>query len=546
MAANPLIQLEVGGTAPVLRYDIPEPTSYEGKNFIALSLDEDVFEPVASETPVSDALRALATEPRGDVRADLADYAATGGTRRAVLRRIALPGGVGRTPVVQPSGTVAVDGGLEPLPPPPEPPPDPPDIDGILDRIVDGEVFVKVALVDGTEVPQPVPIPDAPDPHLYLVESLRLTSFLGDYGAGRIVKTFTLLPGERTRISLRTFLQKESTRKEASSVLDSLTTESAADLATSVTQEQSDQKSYQSTKEYFAEGEASASWGWGSAKAKAGTKGSSNAAREESVKNVANATEKHTARASAKREVEVNTSYEAMARTEEELSIEREIENVNRSRTLNFVFRQMNQAFHTLLHLTDIRVAFFNGDRSSRREVPLSRLDDLLDEVVVAGKRADVRQAILDQLSAIRDHDGALVDVVRTVTVGAGDDYIGFDPDLEASIADDRGRTFTVPGVLLHHRELVMRTEGVIVEAVLGNGDALDEFAQQVQQFDVARREAEVALLAAQAAQLEAVNQAILSGDEAAVDRAERLATRCCPGGTTAAVTPPAGDGDDG
>ena len=545
MAADPLIQLEVGGTAPVLRYDIPEPTSYEGKNFIALSLDGDVFEPVARDMPVADSLRALAREPREDVRADLADYAATGSTRRAALRRVALPGRAGRTAGVQLAGTVAVDVGLGTTPPPPDPPPDGPDVDGVLDGILDGQVFVDVKLVDGTHVPQPVPIPEVPDPHLYLVESLRLTSFLGDYGAGRIVKTFTLLPGERTRISMRTFLQKESTRKEASSVLDSLTTESAADLETSVTQEQSDQKSYQSTKEYFAEAEGSASWGWGSAKAKAGVKGSSNAAREESVKNVSNATEKHSARASAKREVEVNTSYEAMARSEEELSIERDIENVNRSRTLNFVFRQMNQAFHTFLHLTDVRVAFFNGDRSSRREVPLSRLDDLLDELVVEGRRDEVRQAILDQLSAVRDHEGSLVDVVRTVTVAPGDEYIRFDPDLQASVEDDRGRTFTVPGVLLQHRELVMRTEGVIVEAVLGNGDALDEFAQQVQQFDVARREAEVALLAARAAQMEAVNDAIASGDDAAVDRAERLATRCCPGDATPAGPTP-GDGDDG
>src|SRR5262249_54731172 len=149
-----------------------------------------------------------------------------------------------------------------------------------------------------------------PDPHLYLVESIRLTSFLGDYGAGRIVKTFSLLPGEKTKISVRSFLQRESTRKAASSVLDSLTEESAHDLETSVTREQSDQSKFESTKEYYAEGEASAKWGWGNAKVKAGAKGSSNAAREESVKNVANATEKHSARASAKRDVEVNTSYE--------------------------------------------------------------------------------------------------------------------------------------------------------------------------------------------------------------------------------------------
>jgi hypothetical protein len=529
VTGTPLIQLEQGGSAPVLRYDIPEPTSYEGKNFIALSLDEDVFLPLAEEMPTAVAFRQLRDVPHAELRSHVASYLSSGVARLPALRSAAAPSVRARR-----GGTIARRGaGLRtgsPQPPtPPEPPPDGPDVDDIVDAILDGHMLVQGVLVDGTPTVDPVPVPEAPDPHLYLVESLRLTSFLGDYGAGRIVKTFTLLPGERTRISVRTFLQRESTRKEASSVLDSLTEESAIDLERSVTREQSDQSSYQSTKEYYAEGQASARWGWGSAKAKAGVKGSTNAAREESVKNVANATEKHAARASAKREVEVNTSYEESVRTEEELAMEREIENLNRSRTLNFVFRQMNQKFVTAVHLTDIRVAFFNGDRASRREVPLSRLDALLDDVVRPDKRADVRAAVLDQLTGIRDVGGNLVDVTRTVTLAPDDEYLEFDPQLASQVTDDAGRVFTVPGLLLKQDELVMRTEGVIVESLLGHGEALDGFAKQIQELEVARRRAEVDELAARADQLDVVNKTIRDGDQAAVDRAERLAMRCCP-----------------
>jgi hypothetical protein len=39
-------------------------------------------------------------------------------------------------------------------------------------------------------------------PRLMIVEIYRLSSFLGNYGAGRVVKTFSLLPGEKTKISV--------------------------------------------------------------------------------------------------------------------------------------------------------------------------------------------------------------------------------------------------------------------------------------------------------------------------------------------------------
>jgi len=558
--AAPLIRLEEGGTAPVLRYDLPEPTSYEGKTFIELAFDDDVFLPVASEMPTAAAASELRQLPRDELRAELAEYVRTGVSARSGLPRVspAVLRSAGRGRAViggaeQPvAGGVNGGGGVVFGLPPGVTPPSSGDqregliVDGLMVEVLDGRNIVPGVGTDGEPTVDTAPIPVEPDPHLYLVESLRLTSFLGDYGAGRIVKTFTLLPGEVTKISIRTFKGTEATRKSASSVLDSLTSESAADLETSVTREQSDQKSYQKTKEYYADAEASATWGWGSANVKAGVKGSSNAAREESVKNVTNATEKHSARASAKREVEVNTSYEETVRTTEEVAIERDIENINLSRTLNFVFRQMNQQFVTLLHLTDVRVAFFNGDRASRREVPLSRLDDLLVQVLKPDKVDAVRDSVLEQLSAVRGLDGSAVDVVRRVQIGQDDEYLQFDPALRASVTDDHGRTHTVPGVLLEHRDLVMRTEGVVVEALLGNGDALDGYAAQLQQLEVERREAEVALAQARAAQLQLVNFAIEHGDAEQADRAERLASRCCPDVHAIGNTPTAPSPNDG
>lgn len=60
----------------------------------------------------------------------------------------------------------------------------------------------------------------------------------------------------------------------------------------------------------------------------------------------------------------------------------------------------MSQQFVTILHLADARVAFFNGSGASGREVPLPQLGDLLADLVVPARQAEVQKAILDQVRA--------------------------------------------------------------------------------------------------------------------------------------------------
>lgn len=42
---EPLIKLEAGGKAPILSYNVPEPTAYFGNNMIELEFTEDYFKP---------------------------------------------------------------------------------------------------------------------------------------------------------------------------------------------------------------------------------------------------------------------------------------------------------------------------------------------------------------------------------------------------------------------------------------------------------------------------------------------------------------------
>lgn len=236
---------------------------------------------------------------------------------------------------------------------------------------------------------------------LLLIEEYRLSSFHGDYGVGRTLKTFTLLPGEKTTISLQTYKRRTENAKRASSILDSYSKESANDFESSVQREQSNRSNVAKSFSYHAEAEAEAEWGWGRAKMSGGVSGNSRSSRQQFSKNVFNATSKHAARASAQRDVEVNTSYEVRTEEGEETSVKREIANVNSSRTLNFIFRQLNQEFITILHLVDVRVGFYNGYPPASREVPLHELDTLLGEVVLEDKRETVAKAIIGEIKSI-------------------------------------------------------------------------------------------------------------------------------------------------
>jgi hypothetical protein len=389
--------------------------------------------------------------------------------------------------------------------------------------------------------------PTKVEPAIYLVESYRLSSFLGDYGAGRILETFSLLPGEKTTISVKTFRKTQTQSKEASSILDSFTEESAQEFERSVQEEQSDKQEYAKSFEYHAEAEASASWGWGSAKVSGGVKGSTNSAREEFTKNVSSATAKHSSRASAKRDVTINTSYEVTEETGEETSIVRELENINLSRALNFVFRQMNQEFVTLLHLVDVRVAFFNGFAESRREVSLPELDSLLDEYVVEDKRQRVRDAVTDALASIFDFEGSIqTDFVRKRKVGK-EEYSAVNTE-KRSTFEDGEREITVPGIIVDARKAVMRTEGVVVEAILGQADALDDYAKRLHELEVERRDAEVDRQKAFAERDALLNRIVTDGS---VERAKLLEDLTCPCGHDGSavlidVEPSRGNGDRG
>jgi len=481
---EPMVKLDPGGRASILSYNVPEPTSYTGRTIIELSFPEEYFQPTLNAPP--------------ELRSSIANLDAT--TYLAELNT----GFAGSTrfPNAYVSDTTdpkwlalktklaASEGVCE-----------------VLAMAVKGRRLNIHRSLAGEYEYNFLPDPTEVRPRILLVETYRLSSFLGSYGAGRTVNTFTLLPGEKTAISIRTYRHITAERTASECVLDSFSEESARELQSAVQNEQQSRSALEFGFQYYVDTNASANWGMVQASGSAGISGGVNGAQEEFAKNISSATANHVAKSSRNRSVEVNTTSKVTETTGEETAIVRELANVNNSRTLNFIFRQMNQEFITILHLVDVRVAFFNGYGELRQEVALPELDALLNRVLVGGKESlvaargievldpknskvlEVRTAILDALSCICDYQDnvhSFVEERKYTDQGTVHSYWRVKKNHTSTYRDEAtGTEIVVPGIILAAQKHVLRTDGIIVDAVLGQGEALDEHQHRAEEEKV-------------------------------------------------------------
>jgi hypothetical protein len=372
---------------------------------------------------------------------------------------------------------------------------------------------------------------------LFLVEAYRLSSYLGQYGAGRVVKTFSLLPGEKTTLSVKTYTKTRTEAKQSSSILDSITDESTKDFENTLSLEQSDKENYQESSSYEVNARAEASWGWGKAEVSGGIKGGTNSARETFGKNLMNTTQKHASKASSKRDVTINTSYETSTEQGEETSLSREIQNINVGRTLNFVFRQMNQEILTILHLLDARIAVWDGDpnpdTSIRKEYSISELDNLYNDFIKDDPviRSEVRTAIRDQLDYIVDYKGdkPITDFIEEVPLPNGKSFLKVRSRTTPFKLKETGTRLMVPGIIISTDYNVMRTDGILVEALLGQANALDDYSTRLQTASITSKELENEQNSLERARKELAVNIINDKDSQKADLFEKLYPCCKP-----------------
>lgn len=371
-----------------------------------------------------------------------------------------------------------------------------------ISQVEYGTLSVPVGGVLGGTSSSDVDLDADPQPSLFIVQSVGISTFLDDYGLGSTVKTFTLLPGETTFIHTRTWRATEESISASSSIIDSFDESSRQRFEETVQNETTDKATQEKSENWYVEAEAKGSLGVASASVSGGGGGEYSSGTEEFSRSLDEAVSEHASEASSHRENTVTSSSESSVSTEDEEVIERTIKNINVRRVLNFTFRELNQAYIVKTHLKDLRIAFSNGNSGSWREVPMSGLRGLIEEVIAPQHVDEVCSQILGLVAVVRDVNETPVRVLEQVLL----DQCGLDFRKQEAEPGDNcvyrpptadGRFYyrfkpgplrqrpdeehPVEGVVLSERKLVMATDSVVVEALLGQSDALDSYSHDLQ-----------------------------------------------------------------
>lgn len=370
--------------------------------------------------------------------------------------------------------------------------------------------------------------PPQPTPRIIILEEYTTEAFLGNYGAGRIVKTFSLYPGERTSISVRTYKDRVTTVDSSKNVLDSFSESSATALDTLMQEEQGNLSSSSGTsagggstfstntdtrnsskatgiKGSLNLGFLTIGGGYGksSSEASTSTGGMSSshsynqtASRMSNVNTLSSALNKHVQQSNAVRQIDVNTSTSDMQRSGEENVTVRELQNVNQNNVLNITYRQLLQEYTVITYLSNLRFAYTNGYPESYTVVDLSDLPNmLLDIIDTTGAPGRIEEILCELLtpycSVLNYKDDVLTFVNKRPLTNS--DCLGFscapqaveyllrkDPACEDTYMDGVVER-KVKGVILKVQKQTLQTSSLIADALLGRGDALDCFNQNAQ-----------------------------------------------------------------
>ncbi len=347
-----------------------------------------------------------------------------------------------------------------------------------------------------------LPKPKAPKPTIAIVLHYKTCSYLGNYGAGKTLKSFSLLPGEKTTISIKTYKQTEESKKRADNILDSFSESSADDLQTYIeemsTKDQSlDQQLILAIKTYADLTLQLTPKNNLSVGASADFTSTLNTHIASHNEQLSSALANHVSKSSHERSVSVNTESSFTQKTGEEDSTIRQVQNINLSRVLNFIFRQLNQEYFSVTYLDDVSFIYSNGYPESNIEVGLSNINELLTQVLLDGAAGSpcfditnkVRNDIFAKLCSIKDYLGNTVPFLECFTETVASCCSFTDPPISYTNKIIRKRAGLVetyrgidfPGIITKVQNHILPTEAVIVEALLGQGEALDCYNMKLQ-----------------------------------------------------------------
>lgn len=342
--------------------------------------------------------------------------------------------------------------------------------------------------------------PKQATPTISIILHLKMASYLGDYGAGQTVKTFSLLPGEKTTITIRTYQHDETKKAQAQNILDSYSESSADDLQNTVQKESqfttgsTREETTSKTGNWNAGGSIGLNLGFlsiggGGGGGGTNTEGSTlNSSLQTQVSNLVNSVSHHVSKSDSLRQIEVNTESSYTRITETEETIVRELENINKSRVLNFVFRQLLQEYFSITYLHDVSFVYYNGFPESQRTVKLAQLPAMLEEILVSDVEVNkVKNEIYTYLCNIFDYEGTATSFIEKIEESLGN---CIDPDFppitnyhvrKRKDLSQSYRNKSVNGIILDVTHRIIRTPSLVTDALLGQGEALDCYNQKLQ-----------------------------------------------------------------
>lgn len=340
---------------------------------------------------------------------------------------------------------------------------------------------------------------------------------------------------------IKSFKQTQSTRKDISNILDSFNDENAKEFETMLEREISHSKERDRQmgigRQFGASATIPVEGVMVGLSSMTNFNASSQTIKKDAIRTLNRSVGKQVQKSTANRKVEVNTEVTLTETESEETTTTRILENINKSRVLNFVFRQLNQQLLTVTYLEDVSFVFVNGYEECTKKATLATLKDFLEEILVAP--TPVFEDIINHLHNTYNYAGLRVPYVDKVTLSYENLFpitstITQDVFVRSSaiansvvpntdeISSD-GNALTVNGVIVDITYRTLPTDSVVVDAILGQGEALDCYNMKLQDAAVAAVQLE------NSEKQQAIN--IIDGIENVNDKAtlyKKVFTNCC------------------
>lgn len=423
-------------------------------------------------------------------------------------------------------------------------------------KVAEGFVLVLEEDESGKLIIRFLRKPPVARPKIIIYEHHKMCSYLGNYGAGKVIKTFSLYPGEITQITIRSYKDNKQSYYKDSQVssnemastyysTDEVSQDTKAktvldghnDYSFTQVQKSINDRTFSASTDIDGEskdvvsnngGGYSKSWRvliWGESKghgssATTNTNETSSSMRENMTEKIESSVTDQVNGANNYRDVEVtetsanskNKTYGGSDLTQNSVSVSegmhqvittgeeattiRYIRNINLSRTLNLIFRQMLQEYISVSFLNQANFLYTNGYPETEKIYDLTSLDDMLEQYIVPAHIAEVRKAIQLHFCNVLDYQGVKHSFIEKITETYDDCESGTPDDTYVYWRKKRGLSqtytsgpinITVPGIITSVKHRTLKTDSAIVDALLGQGEALDCYNQKLQDEAVRR-----------------------------------------------------------